>query len=219
MITIEIPARTLLAMAELAAQKDTRYYLQGVLVDIPAAGECRLVATDGHAVGITRLDTVAAGAAVPQQFILPRDLVRKFKPKDGALTVRIEDDDPNGRTHARPVSITAEASGLTASGSTIDGIFPDYRRVIPHEPTGEAAQLNVGYLIAFAKALSMLSGCALKSAQMRVGIRHNGSGGALVSFAGHDDFVGVLMPLRIDATLTEPPAWVLPCPAHVAAAA
>lgn len=74
----------------------------------------------------------------------------------------------------------------------VDGKFPDYRRVIPTAWSGAAGNYDPALVQKFVKAGKALK---LKGAPL---VRQNGEhGAALVHFYASDNFVGVLMPLRM----------------------
>jgi DNA polymerase-3 subunit beta len=111
--------RTQFAMAH----QDVRYYLNGLLLEI-ADGEIRAVATDGHRLAYTQQD-LATNIDENQQIIVPRkgvmELQKLLKESNQLAEVEI------GPNHLR---VTTEDMRLTSK--LIDGRFPDYQRVIPH---------------------------------------------------------------------------------------
>lgn len=171
---IQINPAHLRAAFEFSADKDIRYYLNGILVEA-CASEVRLVATDGNMMGVLReLNPLTDGASCT--VIIPNATVKTvigMKAKTLTLT---------------------DQGGWALGGvrfTPLDGSFPDYRRVLTKTHSGEAAQFNVDYLARILKA-----GKALGAKNQPI-IRHNGDGGAQVQFCGHDEeFVGVIMPLR-----------------------
>jgi hypothetical protein len=88
-------------------------------------------------------------------------------------------------------------------GATIlhDCTFPDYRRVVPKEFSGEVAQFDLAQLAAVAAGGRLLGGGAVR-------VSHNGGGPALLTFGDRGDCYGILMPLRTnvigEAPLTLP---------------
>lgn len=102
------------------SQEETRYYLNGVYAHT-FEGRLRLVSTDGHR--LSRLDTIDHDIAVAEGIIIPRKAVTEVsKLFTGAATVTIEYSDS---------SIAFTADGLSFRTKLIDGVFPDYQRVIP----------------------------------------------------------------------------------------
>ncbi len=114
--------RQLAQVAYAMAQQDIRYYLNGLLL-IAAGDELRMVATDGH-----RLAYAASPleAEVPRtEVILPRktvlELARQLADADDALEVVLAGNQAVFRFG--PIELISKL---------IDGKFPDYERVIPH---------------------------------------------------------------------------------------
>lgn len=103
-------------VAHAMSEDETRYHLNGVLLDGANA-----VATDGH-----RLAMVPHGATVGRDVIIPRHAVEWIlgaKATGGTVVL--------GRNHAR--FSLARKDGLQVDVLTqyVDGTFPEYRRVIP----------------------------------------------------------------------------------------
>jgi DNA polymerase-3 subunit beta len=91
------------------------------------------------------------------------------------------------------------------SGKTLDGTFPDFRRVIPSKVSGQPAQFDPRFTGTLAKAWSILHG---GKGPHCVGLGFNGNDGALINLAD-ENFVGALMPLRPTAVTAPqtPPSW------------
>lgn len=136
-------------VAQFMSSEDTRYYLNGVLLE--AEGDKLLaVATDGHRLG--RVERVIPGAAeamaaagfADKSCIIPRDMVRAILAHmRGPVTATLS---------SAPLMCRVKCDDLTITAKMIDGIYPDYRRVI-EEPK------DVGYEIdrfAFLSALARL---------------------------------------------------------------
>ena len=126
--TVEVPQGVLKRLLEKTqfamAHQDVRYYLNGLLLELD--GEwLRAVATDGHrlAVSATRL---AQEMASPVQVIIPRKGVMEL----GKL---LENGDNLARCDIGANQIRISMPGFSFTSKLIDGRFPDYRRVIPHD--------------------------------------------------------------------------------------
>jgi DNA polymerase-3 subunit beta len=213
-----LPRAAVRALLLLAASKDIRYYLNGILCEV-SARRTLLCATNGHVLGVYRHD-LAEGAenecGAPFSIIIPRDALEMIAPKSTAdLYVRARDDG-NYDVH----------DGSTArTFAAVEGKFPDWRRVMPRGPVIGAgaddlpfAQFDAAYLQAFAKAAKAF-GCKHASA---VVIGHRGQSAACVEISGHPEFFGVLMPLRTNRADVPrmAPAWTAePMPAAPAAGA
>lgn len=169
---ISIPRRLLAAVSRAMAEKDVRYYLHGLLVEV-AGFEVRLVATNGHIAAAARftIDTASMLSAIMPYAAIKHAIATK------ADTVVLELDS----------SCKYSLAGLAFS--PVEGKFPDYRRIFPSRVTGAAAPgFAPEYIAAFAKA-----GKDLGSRNGPI-LRQNGSSGTVVHFYNIDDFVGVLMP-------------------------
>lgn len=193
-----VSPRTIAGMLKIAAQKDVRYYLNGVYIE-PETGV--LVTTDGHVLLAHRTD-----ASVPDvaPFVIPGDLLANVV-KSRCASVRISIGGGCGDPDKRDRSIALECgigsgddfvpTGATFTAKEIDGLFPEWRRVVPKETTGEAAQFDATLLERMQTAMAEIYlGNAKKTHYVRV--HHNGpTGGALVTCADGDT-VGVVMPVR-----------------------
>lgn len=104
------------------AQQDTRYFLNGLLVEL-SGDRLRVVGTDGHRMA-TSESTLGAGAQESKQVIVPRKGVHEF--------MRLLEDVPD------PVDLQFNANHVRArtanfvfTSKLIDGKYPDYAKVIP----------------------------------------------------------------------------------------
>lgn len=207
------------AMLQFASTKDVRYYLNGVNVEFDA-NSARLIATDGHIMGcLEQTDKFYKDAPPPSEtrsLIIPRETIEALsaiklgKGLDGWI---IFSEGPNGWT--------ASLMGNTISFAPIDGMFPDWRKVVPYgELSGIGGQFNPALLARIAKAQTILDGTKVPLPT----IIHNGKDGATFK-AGNIE--GVIMPLRtndgppkklFDMAKTETPArWVSFTPIALAA--
>jgi DNA polymerase-3 subunit beta len=182
-----INIRLLKAVAIAASTEQTRYYLNGVNLQV-ANGEATMVATNGHMMLGARHATVADACTC----IIPMALIKSIKldRKTGDLAAFSFD----GK------DIVIRYAGSTYGSGAVDGSFPDWRAVVPREPaSGDAAQFNPDYLAAFAAAARIMGSKEPK-------VAHNGLDPALVTWHSDDTF-GVLMPLRTNDLPTLAPAW------------
>ena len=178
-----IDANKINALLLLAPKKDSRDYLNSIYID--KAG--RMVATDGHRMGIVPIDKG------DESFIIPRSLLDTLKPKG---TVTIETIPVKGGM------LTLQSDGKTVQGQAVDAKYPDYLRVIPQEVSGEIGQFDPNLLGDFGKVAKMLG-----VPSNAVDIIHNGeNNSAIVKMAG---FFGVVMPCRRkDGVDMSVPGWV-----------
>jgi len=182
---ITISHDTIKALLLVAPKTDIRYYLNGVCVDV-RQGTVTLVATDGHRLLAVQVAADDIQSAMEGQYIIPRETLEAVKPvkvprsDNLPLTIEIVD--------AR-ITITG---ATTATSPTIDGRFPDWRRVTPTSANNEPAQYQPEYIASFGKIGELFGGKNVKCV-----IHHNGLGAALVTFPA-SEALGVVMPLRVD---------------------
>ena len=173
------------ALLPLAADKDIRWYLNGVYIDFQATRTI-YVATQGNMLGMYT-DTTVINEDV-HNVIIPRDVVKALKPKHGKLRMGTL----HTNTDNREVRILNPANSQDLGFRPIEGTYPDYQRVVPAKTSGIAANYNAEYLYAFAQVNKMLGA----SSPGLVVLQQNGDGGAIVKLC-RDQFIGVIMPIRI----------------------
>lgn len=190
------------------SKEETRYYLQGVLVEPHPCGGVNLVSTDGHRM-IVIYDK--DGRADSSQIVkLSKEALRACKPKKAtgrawAELRHLEATTGTATVTATPANGDGAAMGPAAIVATspdpfIDGTFPDYQRVIPTiETAGESGCFNPQYIAAFADIAGELD------SKFRIFGADPGSP-HLVRFSGCAFAFGVLMPIRGE-TLDELPAF------------
>lgn len=115
-------ARILETASVAMSTDDTRAYLNGIYIH-PCEGRLRGAATDTHR--MVRVDvSLPAGAELIEGFILPRKAVshlRKLLAKhEGSVTVEVT-----------PAAIAVQIGSVRLLTKLIDGVYPDYNRVIP----------------------------------------------------------------------------------------
>lgn len=124
--SIDLPgaalARAIGRVGVAISTEETRYYLNGIFLS-PDAGQVRFVATDGHRMMAVTVDAVwpenAPEAIVPRKFART---LEKLAAEFGEGVVSLAWSASKARAEIGPVTLL---------GKTIDGSFPDYRRVIP----------------------------------------------------------------------------------------
>ena len=164
------------AMATLAAKKDIRYYLCGILVEWNAT-TTRIVATDGHKMGIYNLPD--QNNATSGSVIIPLEALTGLK---GDVIIGAN---------------TLTTSDSVKTFTPIEGRFPDYARVTAaREPSGVAGQFNVDYMAQFQKIARMLG----KKTDAAVFYHNGANNSARVSLTSDDKFYGVLMPTKLEMT-------------------
>ena len=107
------------------AQQDVRYFLNGLLIEIQQ-NDIISVATDGHRLAKTVIPVSDLGVDQLVQSIVPRKAVieiAKFldAASDEAVTLKLNSS-----------HILVQAGDFSFISKLIDGRFPDYEKVIPH---------------------------------------------------------------------------------------
>lgn len=108
--------RTQFAMA----QQDVRFYLNGMLWEV-ADNILRGVATDGHRMALSTIDTNVGGAA---QVIVPRKAIVE-------LMRLLTDTNSDVEISLGANQLRAKTAEYRFTSKLIDGRFPDYEKVIP----------------------------------------------------------------------------------------
>lgn len=174
-MNFEIPKLAWLKAVMLAAKKDARNYLNGVMV---RNGE--LAATNGHMALIIKSDSIKSDG----EYIIGNDTIKliinvhKFIKGDNPVKVA------HGMTTRNMISIIP-----------IDGKFPDVNRVIIQDPSGEIGHFNYEYLLNCRKANNVFLG----HNHPWIKLQHNGQAGAKFESEDEDGnkLIGVVMPVRI----------------------
>jgi DNA polymerase III subunit beta len=189
-----INLRVLAAASAFASKEETRYYLNGVLLEIDERS-ATYVATDGHVLIAYRderehdePDNLLLG-----KFIIPTAHCKAHKLK--------KDDDAQAKIFGvGRLTIAHEMVDVTFM--PIDGTFPEWRKVLPKEPTsGELAQFNLAHLARFQKFADVLG-------MNKPYVAHNGANPTPIWYSGHPHTFGYIMPIRAsDEAKREPPAW------------
>jgi len=139
-----INVTTLKALLLFAAKKDIRFYLNGIHFEQSASGTVA-VATNGHCLAVARLDRESVE---PGSFIVPREhLDNVVKGAKGGVDI---------------VQVDATQCTLNSSNGKItvplcDAKFPDWRRVVTPQQTGERGYFSAEYAAMVDKAGQLVS--------------------------------------------------------------
>jgi len=197
---------TVKALLVAAAKKDTRHYLNSVCIDVRGT-DIVAVATNGHI--LVALPLATDSTIVPGQYIVPRDLLDNLKPayKGAQVTVTI---DPAAQT------VSINVGGSSTSTQLVDGIFPNWRKVVPRVVSGKVSQFDADYVAAFGKINTLLG------SKYSPAIAHNGGSENSVEAAARvlltGEAIGVLMPMRYENPTVDNPSWLDANPSAAAAA-
>jgi hypothetical protein len=182
--------------------------IDGINVEIDKH-ESRLVATNGHVLVFYYIPQGNDLSAPLRDAIIPTNILTDIKPKTGRVDVTIELEREKDR--AVPKNVILHFGISEVKGSLLNRKFPDWRKIIPTEVSGEVAQFDPDYIALFSKAWHILNGKRKSSTPPRVLIGHNGLGAAFVDI-DDENFFGFLMPLRYAEKnlqrIKELPKWV-----------
>lgn len=182
---MQVNLKTLQALAKhIAPKNEIRYYLVGVLLEVTDAGRF-YVSTDGHKLVVIR--EAKQEADENGQWIIPRDVILGIKLSKRPVIDVCEFSQENGKA-----SLTY--CGTETRFGLVDGKFPDWRRVVPTNVSGEVAQFNPDYLVAVRDCAAATIGIGKCSGLY---LAHNGNSAGLYQ-SGDVNFIGVIMPLRVD---------------------
>ena len=197
---LHIDSNQLKAALSHAGNKDVRYYLNGVLLEITTDGSVAIVGTDGMRCFVGRIpaDKVRwTDLALPGPFeiIIPRDVVKLTCAKNAHLTLTVYGD------------------GKYQLGNTIftpvEGKFPDWRRIVPRGYVGGAEGSPIFNWQQVAEAQDALS---LWSGRKNVlcHLAQRGESDSAVISASDPDAFCVLMPMRKKPEHIFAPAFDMP---------
>jgi len=128
----DIDAADLLDMIERTffaiSSDETRYNLNGVFFE-PSADTLRLVATDGHRLSLVERKTPAT-FGLKKGVILPKKGLQELR-KLLAEVVQSGEEKPTTKLGFVENSAIVHQKGVILSMRLIEGLFPDYRQVIP----------------------------------------------------------------------------------------
>jgi DNA polymerase-3 subunit beta len=202
-MTIDLPITALRAAMLFAAKNDVRYYLNGLHIVLKGDGTGEIQATDGHRAIVVRFKDAPA---VAMSAIIPVDLVEtllKAKAVKKATYVFLDIPENERDNRGSPFTLREPLlSGAGVSGATIDGVFPDMRKVVPKATSGVMAQYNWQYLADCQDAAEILTGSKRGEGAP---IAYNGDGPSLVYLS--EDAFALVMPCRKGEAPMNPPEW------------
>lgn len=178
--TFAIPAQALSQMIErtifCVSTDDNRHNLSGIYCESPSPRVLRMVATDGHRLAMAER-TFEGDIPISQGVIVPRKGFQELRRvlSDGSLGVNDVQLGFSGN------SGILRAGSVELSTRLVEGLFPDYKQVIPKSP---ARQARIGR-IAFAEALRRVS---LLSQGRAYGVRLTFNEGKLELLAEDPEF-------------------------------
>ena len=179
------------AVSHLSATKDIRYYLNGILIEATKT-HTTLVATDGHILGVYKNEEENE---IPEnikfEFILPYDVLKKLKAPTIKYEYVILEFVPDENSKVNTVII--KSVSCTLMTQTIEGKFPDWRRILPRETSNEIGHYNPELLAKFIKVAKDFG-----KKPHEINLFQNGIFAAALTINDIQNFLGVVMPRRKD---------------------
>lgn len=161
-----------------AAVKDTRYWLNGVCVDVASTGSVYLVGCDGSSLFVGRVSGTCEQKG-PFQIVIPSDAVKLASKGKGDVVLKARGD---GRYELGDVVF-----------APIDGRYPDWRRVA--RSSGAVEMGNYDPELLERSQAGLREWIERKGTLCRV--EQHGTGAAIVQAPGCDDAFCVVMALRL----------------------
>ncbi len=132
--------------------EETRYYLNGIYLHVAETGKTktlRAVATDGHRLAQVELPRPNGADGMPG-VIVPRKTVHEL----GRL---LEDTSAKVKVGVSQTKVRFEIGPVVLTSKLIDGTFPDYGRVIPHNNDKEMKVPNAAFIAAVDRVSTIAS--------------------------------------------------------------
>jgi DNA polymerase III sliding clamp (beta) subunit (PCNA family) len=199
-LTAEIDLRYLHAALQAASNEVSRYYLNGVLVEL-RNDTTTYVATDGHILFAMQTErTENCANRLIGDFIIPTEVIKAHKlppkAKSYMTTVMLSQDTPG----LRLTMITLGRNSVTFNA--VDGTFPDWRCVVPH-----VFNPKQDFMAYDPKLLTRLWKAADLAELGTPTLIPNGSSPALVEYTG--TAFALVMPMRTNKVeYTHQPTWI-----------
>lgn len=209
-ITTQINLKALEAISLFAAKEETRYALNGVLVEV-MPHETRFVATDGHSLAIYRMPQ-DNGVDRCYTSIIPANAVKQVKGLFGKTTNPININIDISDSNHRPELITFSCYDIDVlSTNPIDGRYPDYLMVMPKVISGELGIYPPEGLITFDKAAKILSKHYRSDTfYTTCRLHHNGpTGPGVITLMKDSNFTGLVMAIKADTDGSGLDTWWL----------
>ncbi|WP_242392652.1 DNA polymerase III subunit beta [Anaeromyxobacter oryzisoli] len=165
----DVEAPVLLDMVERTAfavsTDETRYNLNGVYFE-PSAGSLRLVATDGHRLSLAE-KALDATFGLKRGVILPKKGLQELR-KLLSEAVESGEEKPEAKLGFVENSAIFRRPGVVLVMRLIEGLFPDYKQVIPK--AGEkVVKIGRGRLLETLRRISLLSSDKAHAVKLELG--------------------------------------------------
>lgn len=201
---IKISRKTLLAINTFRSTDECRYTLNGICLEVTKAGRCRVLATDGRRFGgIEDGEVLEAPEKSGQVVFKLNEPLLKALPKSDTVA-----DDVVISVDGLKIEFSAFGSNdkTKFEVEAMEGTFPKWRQVIPkgEQPLPVDPCFNWRLLGGFTKAADILQSDRTAAIQ----IRQKENEAMLVLIPSKPNFVGVLMPMRIQDA-NKAPEWTV----------
>lgn len=155
-----------------------------------------MIATNGRGMAILRRRDME----IPESFIFPTDILKLIPSKFKEL--KIDFDSKTKMITAKPIG--AGWASPEYRFNAIEGDFPKWRQVVPEKVGAGHLKVNGEYMNEFAMITKVLM--ASKEFGIVVAASDDGLGPIIIQ-NGCEDFLGILMPLRLDRVAALP-TWI-----------
>lgn len=198
---IFITAKQVGVLLQFAAKHDVRDYLNGICIQVDGR-KGFAIATNGAILGVYRLHFPEPLEKL--EVIVPRCALENVKTTSAGALVSISVDETSP---SYPRNIAVRQGNSQWHGVMDSRAYPDWRRVIPEKVSGDAANLSVTVYEKLCKAAKLVQGNKVPFFILG----QNGTGASIVDLRD-EDFIGVVMPIRVDkkdiARVSVRPEWV-----------
>lgn len=220
---IPLQSNLLQALRLFVSKDETRYVLNGVLLEVVSPSQFVLAATDGRslfAVRIAEEEMVTDDPFEPFQVIMPIELLKKITGKARLFHVELDCSDDGSEM----ITLRDVRKEITYSQKAIVGDHPKWRQTCPTAPCGHPKYLtryNAEFAQKFSKAAQILGVAEYQG----ITLRQVDTNGVMLVEAGVQwsgyDCVAILMPMGMkdktnEALELSTPSWaiapVLPTP-------
>lgn len=210
-ISLTLPKAHLRAAALFASDDETRYVLQGVLVETYGPRrQSLLTATDGRRMACVRTSAThdfPDHSQEPHAFILPLSLITAIvleSNREPHVTLLYKKS-PDVRVGT--ITVQHRHGEISHTSQEIEGNYPNYPAVFPEEAKGTQPLLicNPQYFSSFNEAAKLLD-----VQSFRVAMPDDPNHPFVIHIG--PDFFGVIMPIRDDSDRTQPlkhPRWIM----------
>jgi len=195
------------AASVIQAKDDVRYYLNGVLIEKGRDNKPIIVATDGHRM-VAALDENGLFPDTPNEPEVTSVIVN-FSPETLRAAKLVKNlDIPLQIDVQAPLEVNTTIGDMTINGSvTIDGTFPEWRRVAKDTDGKSAGWYNAAYVADFEKVARFLNTDRSKQSNSVTFRSDEGNSAAAVYFGNVPYAFGMLMPMRSDIENPSMPGW------------